>query len=90
MRDFTREVIGVRGVYALTAEDVDVLAFHARRGNEARTEAALDMVGASRHETLQRLGTRTTQTPERIREATASTLRLLEAGVIRDGIHLVY
>lgn len=90
MRDFTREAIGVRGVYALSAEDLDVLVFHARHGSDERFASALDMVGASRHEALLRLGTRATQSAEHQRANIRETVRLLESGALRDSIHLVY
>lgn len=90
MKDWNREVIGVRGVYALSVEDLDVIMFHERNGNDARSAAAFDMLGASRYEALRRLGTRATQSPEHQRENITETVRLLEAGLLRDSIHLVY
>lgn len=90
MRDFARDVIGVRGVYALSAEDLDVLMFHERHGNDERSAAALDMVGASRYEALRRLGTRATQSPEHQRANIRETVQLLQDGRLHDCIHLVY
>ena len=90
MRDFNRELVGVRHVPTLHAEDLDVLMFHARRDNDERTMAALDMVGASRYEGRRRLGTRATQSAEHQRANITETVRLLEAGLLRDSIHLVY
>lgn len=90
MQAFDPHAIGIHGVYALSAADINVILFHERHGNDARSDAALDMVHASRHENLRRFGTRATQSAEHQRANIRETVRLLEAGLLRDSIHLVY